>query len=48
MLTEIGHGLDAPGLETRATLREDGDFILHTPHPGAAKGVILLDFSLQD
>ncbi|KAI0077143.1 acyl-CoA oxidase [Panus rudis PR-1116 ss-1] len=37
LLTEVGHGLDAPNLETTATLRADGTFDLHTPHPGAAK-----------
>jgi acyl-CoA oxidase len=29
--------LDAPNLETTATLQSDGSFILNTPHPSAAK-----------
>lgn len=37
LLTELGHGLDARNLETTATLQADGSFVLHTPHPGAAK-----------
>jgi acyl-CoA oxidase len=37
LLTELSHGLDAPNLETTATLQPDGSFILNTPHPSAAK-----------
>jgi acyl-CoA oxidase len=37
LLTELAHGLDAPNLETTATLQLDGSFMLNTPHPGAAK-----------
>lgn len=37
MLSEVGHGLDAPNLETTATLLPDGGFDLHTPNNGAAK-----------
>ncbi|KAJ7661700.1 acyl-CoA dehydrogenase NM domain-like protein [Mycena rosella] len=37
MLTEQAHGLDAINIETRADLMDDGTFILHTPHDGAAK-----------
>ncbi|KAI0074679.1 acyl-CoA oxidase [Panus rudis PR-1116 ss-1] len=37
VMTELGHGLDAPNLETTATLQANGSFDLHTPHPGAAK-----------
>jgi len=37
LLTELGHGLDARNLETTATLQTDGSFVLHTPHPRAAK-----------
>jgi acyl-CoA oxidase len=37
LLTELGHGLDARNLETTATLQTNGSFVLHTPHPGAAK-----------
>ncbi|KIJ43416.1 hypothetical protein M422DRAFT_60316 [Sphaerobolus stellatus SS14] len=36
-LTEVNHGLNAINIETTATLQPNGDFILHTPHPGAAK-----------
>ncbi|KAJ7777454.1 acyl-CoA dehydrogenase NM domain-like protein [Mycena metata] len=36
-LTELGHGLDAIHLETRATRLSDGSFELDTPHEGAAK-----------
>ncbi|KAI0259533.1 acyl-CoA dehydrogenase NM domain-like protein [Gloeopeniophorella convolvens] len=36
-LTEVDHGLDAVNLETTATMLPDGDFILNTPHDGAAK-----------
>ena len=36
LLSEVAHGLDIMNLETTATQVEDG-FILHTPHPGAAK-----------
>ncbi|KAF8173015.1 acyl-CoA dehydrogenase/oxidase [Mycena galopus ATCC 62051] len=36
-LTELDHGLDVFNLETTATLLDDGQFELHTPHPGAAK-----------
>ncbi|RSL42512.1 hypothetical protein CEP54_015459 [Fusarium duplospermum] len=39
MLTEVGHGLDARSLETRATLQADGSFDLHTPNPRAAKAM---------
>ncbi|KAF2647193.1 hypothetical protein K491DRAFT_556807, partial [Lophiostoma macrostomum CBS 122681] len=37
LLTELGHGLDARNLETTATLQTGGSFVLHTPHPRAAK-----------
>ena len=37
MMTEVGHGLDAPNIETTATLLENGQFDLHTPNPGASK-----------
>ncbi|KAF8575833.1 acyl-CoA dehydrogenase NM domain-like protein [Ramaria rubella] len=37
LLTENGHGLDAPNLETTATLLPNDEFDLHTPHPRAAK-----------
>lgn len=37
MLTELGHGLDAVNLETRATLLPDGSFDLNTPTASAAK-----------
>ncbi|KAI0923359.1 hypothetical protein AcV5_008933 [Taiwanofungus camphoratus] len=37
MLTEVGHGLDAPNLETTATLLPNGEFDLHTPNEGARK-----------
>ncbi|KAE9396301.1 acyl-CoA dehydrogenase NM domain-like protein [Gymnopus androsaceus JB14] len=37
-LTEIDHGLDAINIETTATLLPEGQgYLLHTPHPGAAK-----------
>ncbi|THH02279.1 hypothetical protein EW026_g542 [Hermanssonia centrifuga] len=36
LLSEVAHGLDIMNLETTATRVQDG-FILHTPHPGAAK-----------
>ncbi|KIJ27122.1 hypothetical protein M422DRAFT_271734 [Sphaerobolus stellatus SS14] len=36
-LTEVNHGLDAINIETTATLQSNGEFILHTPHSGAAK-----------
>ncbi|GJJ05958.1 hypothetical protein Clacol_000145 [Clathrus columnatus] len=36
-LTEINHGLNAINIETSATLQPNGEFLLHTPHPGAAK-----------
>jgi acyl-CoA oxidase len=39
MLTEIGHGLDAPNLETTATLQADGSFDLHTPNKAASKAI---------
>ncbi|KAI1115631.1 acyl-CoA dehydrogenase/oxidase [Nemania sp. NC0429] len=39
MLTEIGRGLDARNLETRATLLPDGSFDLHTPTASAAKAM---------
>ncbi|EKM52531.1 uncharacterized protein PHACADRAFT_198586 [Phanerochaete carnosa HHB-10118-sp] len=37
LLTEVAHGLDAFNLETTATVKDDGNFDLHTPNPGAAK-----------
>ncbi|WP_329223432.1 acyl-CoA oxidase [Streptomyces sp. NBC_01485] len=38
LCTEVDHGNDAPALETTAHLDpETGGFVLHTPHPGAAK-----------
>ncbi|KAH8085466.1 acyl-CoA dehydrogenase NM domain-like protein [Cristinia sonorae] len=37
LLSEVGHGLDAPHLETTATLLPGGDFDLNTPGPQAAK-----------
>ncbi|MGA5183087.1 acyl-CoA dehydrogenase family protein [Streptomyces pseudogriseolus] len=38
LCTEKSHGNDAPQLETTATLdRARGEFVLHTPHDGAAK-----------
>ncbi|KAJ9218775.1 hypothetical protein DTO027B5_8754 [Paecilomyces variotii] len=37
LLTEIGHGLDAANLETRATLLPNGEFDFHTPTANAAK-----------
>ncbi|KAJ3557101.1 hypothetical protein NM688_g1654 [Phlebia brevispora] len=37
LLTEVGHGLDIASLETTATLLPDGDFIINTPTPSAAK-----------
>ncbi|GJJ06027.1 hypothetical protein Clacol_000214 [Clathrus columnatus] len=36
-LTEIDHGLNAINIETSATLQSNGEFLLHTPHSGAAK-----------
>lgn len=39
MLTEVGHGLDARNLETRATLQPDGSFDLYTPNTAAAKAM---------
>ncbi len=39
LLTEIGHGLDARGLETTATIQPDGSFELHTPTKAAAKAM---------
>ncbi|KAF5010358.1 hypothetical protein FDECE_3474 [Fusarium decemcellulare] len=39
MLTEVGHGLDARNLETKATLQPDGSFDLHTPNGSAAKAM---------
>ncbi|KAH6961685.1 acyl-CoA dehydrogenase/oxidase [Ilyonectria sp. MPI-CAGE-AT-0026] len=39
MLTEVGHGLDARNLETRATLQPDGSFDLHTPNTAGAKAM---------
>lgn len=38
LLSEIGHGLDILNIETTATKVSDG-FVLHTPHPDAAKYV---------
>lgn len=37
MLTEVGHGLDAPNLETTATRLPNGEFDLHTPNERACK-----------
>ncbi|KZT69853.1 acyl-CoA dehydrogenase NM domain-like protein [Daedalea quercina L-15889] len=37
LLTEVGHGLDAPNLETTATLLPNGEFDLHTPNEQACK-----------
>ncbi|WP_327358758.1 acyl-CoA dehydrogenase family protein [Streptomyces sp. NBC_01304] len=38
LCTELDHGNDAAALQTTAELnRETGEFILHTPHPGARK-----------
>ncbi|OBZ73615.1 Acyl-coenzyme A oxidase 2, peroxisomal [Grifola frondosa] len=37
LLTEVAHGLDAPNLETTATLLPSGEFDLHTPNEGARK-----------
>ncbi|WP_225839686.1 acyl-CoA dehydrogenase [Streptomyces sp. NK08204] len=38
LCTEVDHGNDSSTLETTAELdRETGEFILHTPHPGAQK-----------
>jgi len=37
LLTEVAHGLDAPNLETIATLLPNGEFDLHTPNDGACK-----------
>ncbi|MET9441071.1 acyl-CoA dehydrogenase [Streptomyces sp. NPDC006610] len=38
LCTEADHGNDAAHLETTARLdRRTGDFVLHTPHPGAQK-----------
>ncbi|KAF8890391.1 acyl-CoA dehydrogenase NM domain-like protein [Infundibulicybe gibba] len=36
-LTELGHGLDAPNLETTATLLSSGEFEIHSPTPRASK-----------
>lgn len=36
-MTEVGHGLDISNLETTATLRPSGEFVLNTPSPAAAK-----------
>lgn len=36
LLSEVAHGLDVTNIETTATKVSDG-FILHTPHPRAAK-----------
>ncbi|KAF7323375.1 hypothetical protein HMN09_00118400 [Mycena chlorophos] len=37
-LTELDHGLDAANIETTAEELADGSgYIIHTPHPGAAK-----------
>jgi acyl-CoA oxidase len=35
MLTELGHGLDARNLETKATLLPNGWFDLHSPNESA-------------
>lgn len=45
LLTEVAHGLDAPHLETIATLLPNGEFDLHTPNDGACKYVLLVDFT---
>ncbi|TCD66582.1 hypothetical protein EIP91_001139 [Steccherinum ochraceum] len=37
LLSEVGHGLDSPNLDTTATLQLDGSFVLHTPSRAAAK-----------
>ncbi|KAH8093147.1 hypothetical protein BXZ70DRAFT_950310 [Cristinia sonorae] len=37
LLSEVGHGLDSPNLETTATLLPSGEFDLNTPSPSAAK-----------
>jgi len=37
LLSEVGHGLDSPNLETTATLSSDGSFVLNTASPAAAK-----------
>ncbi len=37
LLTELAHGLDAPNLETTATLLPSGEFDLHTPRLEACK-----------
>ncbi|KAI1785917.1 acyl-CoA dehydrogenase NM domain-like protein [Ganoderma leucocontextum] len=37
MMTELGHGLDIGNIETTATMLPSGEFILHSPTPGAAK-----------
>ncbi|MGW0885222.1 acyl-CoA dehydrogenase family protein [Streptomyces sp. NPDC002671] len=38
LCTEVDHGNDSTALETTVELdRETGEFILHTPHPGAQK-----------
>lgn len=42
LLTEVGHGLDAKNLETRATKLADGGFDLHSPTPRASKQVDLI------
>ncbi|KAJ5591626.1 acyl-CoA dehydrogenase/oxidase [Penicillium hispanicum] len=39
LLTEVGHGLDAKNLETKATKLSDGGFDLHSPTPRASKQV---------
>lgn len=40
-MTETAHGSDVRSLETLASFDpEDGDFVLHTPHPGARKDYI--------
>ena len=39
LLTELAHGLDAPNLETTATLLPSGEFDLHTPRIEASKYV---------
>ncbi|RMH17312.1 MAG: acyl-CoA oxidase, partial [Acidobacteria bacterium] len=40
-MTETGHGSNVQDLETVATFdRERGEFVIHTPHPGARKDYI--------
>ena len=40
-MTETGHGSNVRDIETTATYDpEEGDFVIHTPHPGARKDYI--------